>query len=98
MYYYCCVNFVSTFVSTTFPLFDNRTFGLEVDPKMQKLLEHKDIERRNVSHGIGKYILMTLVLLLALAAKRLRIRASGRHKKIELTSFGGSFSKKYRDS
>ena len=65
----------------------HRTFG-EVHPQMDQLLEF-DRQRSNTSYGIGTYLMITLVLLLALVSKRLRIKATGRHK----------FStKKYRDS
>ena len=71
----------------------HRTFG-EVHPQMDQLLEF-DRQRSNASYGIGTYLMLTLVLLLALISKRLRIKATGRHKKTE-SSF--SRSKKYRDS
>ena len=76
-----------------YPCTIHRTFG-EAHPQMDQLLEF-DRQRSNASYGIGTYMLITLVLLLALITKRLRIKATGRHKKTE-SSF--SRSKKYRDS
>lgn len=73
------------------------TFGNDVDPKMEKFMSYHDIERGNVSHGFGAYVLITLIMLLALFAKKHRIRATGRHKKVETSSFE-RFPKKYRDS
>ena len=72
--------------------YTHRTFG-EVHPQMDQLLEF-DRQSSNASYGIGTYLMITLVLLAALVTKRLRIKATGRHKKTE--SF--SRSKKYRDS
>jgi len=78
-----------------------RTFGHEINKKMEKFLEYNDHERKSVGHGLGAYVMLSLILLLTLVAKKQRIRLTGRHKKKDeattpLTSSG--FSKKYRDS
>jgi len=75
------------------------TFGSEasLDPKMEKFLKHTDIERGNVSYGLGVYIFAVLLALLALFAKKYRIRATGRHKKDESLPVE-RFPRKYRDS
>ena len=78
----------------------NRTFGHEVHPKVDKFLkEYNSIEGDKVSHGLGTYVLITLLALLALFAKKLRMRATGWHKKVERPNMRfSSFDKKYRDS
>ena len=77
--------------------FDCRTFGEAVDPKMEAFLKYNDLGRGRVSHGLGTYLFLTLLVLLTLLAKKLRIRVTGRHKKNETDSFP-RFPNKYRDS
>jgi len=76
------------------------TFGNELDPKMEKMLEYKYKEsgRSNVSHGLWTYVLITIVMLLALFAKKYRIRSTGWHKKVEASSFDRLPGGKYRDA
>eukprot|EP00984_Skeletonema_dohrnii_P014210 scaffold5949_cov120-Skeletonema_dohrnii-CCMP3373.AAC.4 len=55
------------------------TFGVEVNSKMENLLDHKDVD--SVSHGLGAYLGLGIVVLLTYFLKKYKIRASGRHKK-----------------
>jgi len=72
------------------------TFGHEVDPKLDKFLEHTSIERSNLS--FGAYTLISLIMLLALVIKKRRIRATtGWHKKVDASSVD-RFPEKHRDS
>ena len=85
------------------------TFGVEetLDPKMEKLLEYNDIEKKKVSHGLSAYVLVSLIALLGLFARRQRIKVTGRHKKkdesetapfVTRSSFDTNRRTKYRDS
>lgn len=65
---------------------------------MEKFLEYNDIERKSVGHGLGAYVMISLMMLLTLVAKKQRIRATGRHKKVEAETLTQRFPKKYRDS
>ncbi|KAL9180109.1 hypothetical protein ACHAXT_008079 [Thalassiosira profunda] len=74
---------------------DYWTFGHKMDPKLDKLLDYHDVDvRQTTSHGLGAYVLITLILLLAFVAKR--------HKKVEVyarnVKFGFGGGSKYRDS
>ena len=65
---------------------------------MEKFLEYNDIGRSNVSHGLGTYFILALMMLMGVYAKKWRMRATGYHKKVEEAPLTGSFSKKYRDA
>lgn len=75
------------------------TFGITVDPKIERFMKYDQIEERNISRGLGTYILITLLVLFTFFAQKFRIRATGRHKKEEdlsLRSFPAD--RKYRVS
>ena len=78
------------------------TFGVELDSKMNSLLDHKDAGSANgVSHGLGAYLGLGIVVLLTYFLKKYKIRASGRHKKDDENMFpsgSGDGRIKYRDS
>ena len=68
-----------------------------VHPKMEQLLGYNDRgSSSSSSSGIWKLFLVTFLLLLFLGAKKLRMKITGRHKKLDISSFRSS--KKYRDS
>ncbi|KAL7550592.1 hypothetical protein ACHAWF_013812 [Thalassiosira exigua] len=75
------------------------TFGHVVDAKVDQLLDH-GIERGNVSFGLGTYAFVTVIMLIALYAKKHRLRVTGRHKKVEADAGPSPFGRtpKYRDS
>ena len=77
------------------------TFGVEVESKMQSLLDHKEASANSVTDGLGAYLGLGFVVLLTFILKKYKIHASGRHKKYDgnrfpTTSRDGRI--KYRDS
>ena len=73
-----------------------RTFGQNIDPRMDKLLQRQAIEQQRVSYGLFTYLLVGIVLLGTWVAKRRRF---GHHRlPAILYRKKESFSKKYRDS
>jgi hypothetical protein len=77
------------------------TFGVEVDSKMESLLDYKDATADGVSRGLGAYLGLGIVVLLTYFLKKYKIRASGRHKKQDEIFFPRESRDgriKYRDS
>ena len=70
-----------------------RTFGQNIDPRMDKLLQRQAIEQQRVSYGLFTYLLVGIVLLGTWLAKKHR-----RHRLPAILYRKESFSKKYRDS
>jgi LPXTG-motif cell wall-anchored protein len=73
-----------------------RTFGVEMDSKMESLLEYKDTSTDSIFYlGLGIVVLLATYYFL----KKRKIRASGRHKKDDENRFpSGNGTIKYRDS
>ena len=75
---------------------------MEVDSKMDSLLDYKDVNAKSVSHGLGAYLGLGAIVLVTYLLKEYKIRATGRHKKEETNSSfpseSGNGRIKYRDS
>jgi hypothetical protein len=77
-------------------MIDNRTFGLEVHPKVDEFLEYNAVER-NSGQFKWVYYFMLVFVFLALS-KKLRVRVTGRHKKDDTLSLDRFPRNKFRDS
>jgi len=73
---------------------------VEVDSKMDSLLDYRDVNTKSVSHGLGAYLGLGAIVLVTYLLKKYKIRATGRHKKEETNSSfpSGNGRIKYRDS
>lgn len=74
------------------------TFGHDVHKKVDQFLEYNAVGRNSSQFKWVHFLLIAFVLLVIASAKKLRVRASGRHKKDDTFSFDRFPRNKYRDS
>jgi hypothetical protein len=96
----CCNDLFEPYQEANF-IIDNRTFGLEVHPKVDQFLEYNAVERDSGQFKWVYYLMLAFVFLVMarfILARKLRVMVTGRHKKDDTLSFGRFPRNKFRDS
>ncbi len=96
----CCNDLFEPYQEANF-IIDDRTFGLEVHPKVDQFLEYNAVERDSGQFKWVYYLMLAFVFLVMarfILARKLRVMVTGRHKKDDTLSFGRFPRNKFRDS